>query len=538
MSTVVRIGKIGCLALVMLALLVLPVGGQEQEKVIDFGGGEKAAEPKAGEPKAGEVAAEQPEAGAAETLLDQLAKEEKWRRERATFLAEHYTQSGIARYGELEYELAKTEFETALQYEPAKKEAREYLRKVEAILGLRHPHIIKTYGDQVKIELEIARQEMKLGFDKAKAHFEKGEFDEAVAKFERVRELIRWLGPHMNVEPYKSQSEEFIKKAETERTMQQAKAKEAERKKAEEIARMNEQYLKDRYDQKIAYKLSKARDLLMQCRYKEARSMAMNVLEDDPLNVEAMKLRDMTFNAGLSKERGETARHTTEQTLLSWAETREAQVPYRDTLIYPSNWAEIIKRKIEAIGTESEEEPPWMPDLKNKLETKVSFDFVETPLQDVVTFLQQITNATIILDAKSMSGLASPEVTLKVTEMKLSQALDWILKQVGLQYALKEQAIYIGNAEAVGGDALLKLYDVTDVTLEIRDFPGNLQALRDRVGTSSGGGVSVEGDDPWGGTGTEEGGGTFTGQTLVDFIKSTIAPGTWADSDLGAADGG
>ena len=106
MSTVVRIGKIGCLALVMLALLVLPVGGQEQEKVIDFGGGEKAAEPKPGEPKAGEVAAEQPEAGAAETLLDQLAKEEKWRRERATFLAEHYTQSGIARYGELEYELA------------------------------------------------------------------------------------------------------------------------------------------------------------------------------------------------------------------------------------------------------------------------------------------------------------------------------------------------------------------------------------------------------------------------------------------------
>ena len=526
MSTVVRIGKIGCLVLVVLALLVLPVGAQE--KVIDMGGGEKAPAP-----DAGEAETVQPDTEAAESELEKLAKEEKWRRERALFLAEHYTQSGIARYNELEYELAKAEFEKALQYEPAKKEAREYLRKVEAILGLRQPPIIKTVSDQVNLEQQIARQEMKLGFDKAKAHFEKGEYNEAVAKFERVRELIRWLGPYTNVEPYKTQAEEFIKKAETERTIQQAKAKEAERKKAEEIARMNDQYFKDRYDQRIAYKLGKARDLLMQCRYKEARSMAMNVLEDDPLNTEAMKLRDMAFNASLRNETGETARLNTEHTLLSWAETKEAQVPYSDVLIYPSNWAEIIKRKVEAIGAEAEEEPPWMPDLKTKLETKVSFDFVETPLQDVVTFLQQITNATIILDARSMSGLAAPEVTLKVTEMKLSQALDWILKQVGLQYALKEQAIYIGNAEAVGGDALLKLYDVTDVTLEIRDFPGNLQALRDRVGTSSGGGVSVEGDDPWGGTESEETGSTFTGQTLVDFIKSTIAPRTWADSGLG-----
>ena len=532
MSTVVRIGEIGCLVLVLLALLVLPVGGQE--KVIDFGGGEKAKAEQASADTA--VTAEQPAEAAAESVLDQLVKEEKWRDERARFLAEHYTQSGIARYNELEYESAKAEFEMALQYDPARKEAREYLRKVEAILGLRQPPVIKTYGDQVKIEQEIARQEMKLGFDKAKACFDKGEYNDAVAKFERVRELIRWLGPYTNVEPYKSQTEEFIKKAETERTMQQAKAKEMERKKAEEIVRMNEQYLRDRYDQRIAKLLGKARDLLVECRYKESRDIAINVLELDPMNTEAMKLRDLAFNSRLRNESGETARHTGEETLLSWAQTREAQVPYSETLIYPSNWAEIIKRKIGVIGTETEEEPPWMPDLRNKLETKVSFDFVETPLQDVVTFLQQITNATIILDAKSMSGLASPEVTLKVTEMKLSQALDWILKQVGLQYALKEQAIYIGNAEAVGGDALLKLYDVTDVTLEIRDFPGNLQALRDRVGTSSGGGVSVEGDDPWGGTATEESGGTFTGQTLVDFIKNTIAPGTWADSDLGASD--
>ncbi len=178
-----------------------------------------------------------------------------------------------------------------------------------------------------------------------------------------------------------------------------------------------------------------------------------------------------------------------------------------------------------------------MDKLKGKLEQKVSFDFAETPLRDVVTFLQEVTNATIFLDEKAMADLDDPLVTLKVNEMKLSQALDWILVSVDLKYALKDEAIFISTEEEVGGDAILKLYDVTDVILEIRDFPGNLAMLRDRVGTSSstgGGGAGVDlGDQDWGpGWGEGDGGskgGTFTADSLIKFIKDTIAPGTWQD---------
>ena len=545
MSMLMRVGKVAWLALIALALFALPV--HAAEKVINLeepaqvkpeDEAKKAEAKKATKVKGEEVKAVEaapvltPEQAKAKALMDDLAKEEAWRLDRAKFLTENYTKSGIARFNELDYVTAKAEFEKALQQDPANKEAKEYLRKTEAILGLRQRPIIQDVTEQVNIEREIAMQHMKVGFNKAQEKLAKGEYDEAVAQFERVRELIRWISPYTNVEPYNTQTEDFIKRAETERAAKKALDKENERKQAEEVARMNEQYLRDRYEQRIARLLAKGRDLLAEARYEEAESIAMNVLEIDPMNSEAKKLREIAFDAGLSHQRAETSRNDEEQTLLTWATSKEAQVPYSDKLVYPKNWAEIIKRQVMPIGAETEQEAPWVPDLKAKLEQKVSFDFAETPLGDVVTFLQQITNATIILDQKALSGLPNQEVTLKVTEMKLSQALDWILNLVNLQYALKDNAIFISTPEAVGGDSQLKLYDVTDVTLEIRDFPGNLQALRDRIGTSSGSGTQTTmGDWDQGVDGGDEPAGTFTGETLVKFIQDTIAPNTWQGTE-------
>ena len=76
----------------------------------------------------------------------------------------------------------------------------------------------------------------------------------------------------------------------------------------------------------------------------------------------------------------------------------------------------------------------------------------------------------------------------------------------------------------------LHKYDVTDVTLEIRDFPGNLQPLRDRIGTSSGHGAQTQmGEWGYDGVARDEPAGTFTSETLVKFIQDTVAPGSWQD---------
>jgi len=89
-------------------------------------------------------------------------------------------------------------------------------------------------------------------------------------------------------------------------------------------------------------------------------------------------------------------------------------------------------------------------EIDSKLKTKVSFDFVETPLEDVITFLQGITNTHIELDDRVRQHLVKPEVTLKVTDIELNQALEWILQQVGLDYELRNAAIFISTPAMPG----------------------------------------------------------------------------------------
>jgi len=206
-------------------------------------------------------------------------------------------------------------------------------------------------------------------------------------------------------------------------------------------------------------------------------------------------------------------------------------VPYSDMLVYPDNWAEIAKRQVTDIGAEPEEVEPWRHELERSLGDPVSFDFHQTPLQDVVTFLQAITNVQIFVSSKAIEQRDDPRVTLKVSDMGLGKALEWILKDFELAYALKDNAIYISTPDDVAGEATTRFYDVTDIIVKIRDFPGNLKALHERVGTATGGDAGTDwgpiGIGDWDAQGKDE--DTQTPEGLIDLIKRTIAPGTWDD---------
>jgi len=474
------------------------------------------------------------------TDLERLSRDEKIKQERDQYLTEFYTRKGKECFKELDYDNAKVNLDKALEYNPNNQEAREFLSKTETILGLREGRfhrIIDQVKSQMIVERELAMHEVKVGYDDAIGKKNTGDYAGSLDKFEHVRDLIAWVSPYFDTEPYKSLTDTNLQDTAKLKAVKEEREKELQRQKAEEAARMREVQNKEKHEQRIALLLAKGRELLAEARYEEAQSLAESVMKLDPMNGEAKALRDIAFKSGLSTDERKNAKSGKEQTLLSWEETRFSQIPWIEMLIYPDNWAEIMKREVTAIGAEEEEEPVWMPELKAKLDQKVSFDFVETPLADVVTFLTTITNATIILDNKSLENLQHNEVTLRVNDMKLSTALEWILKLVNLEYALKEGAIYIGTADAVGGDAQLRLYDVTDVTLEIRDFPGDLQKLRDRVGTTTGtgSGVSTGVGDDWDYAAAGDGGDDkiFSGDALVKFIMETIAPGTWVQGEGG-----
>ena len=93
-----------------------------------------------------------------------------------------------------------------------------------------------------------------------------------------------------------------------------------------------------------------------------------------------------------------------------------------------------------------EEEPEWKLEIKEQMQKRISFDFVDTPLEDVVAFLTNLTNANMVLDPAAVGGDDVP-VTLKVSDMKLEAVLDWILRLVNLSYVLIDEAIFISTAD-------------------------------------------------------------------------------------------
>jgi RNA polymerase sigma factor (sigma-70 family) len=81
--------------------------------------------------------------------------------------------------------------------------------------------------------------------------------------------------------------------------------------------------------------------------------------------------------------------------------------------------------------------------IAKALEKEVTFNFVDTPVTDAVHFLQQLLNVSIVIDPAVVKDAAATGITLKVDKMPAGTALAWILKMAGLEYTIKEGAVFI-----------------------------------------------------------------------------------------------
>jgi len=259
------------------------------------------------------------------------------------------------------------------------------------------------------------------------------------------------------------------------------------------------------------------------------------VLSDDPANGAAQALRDRVVETARRTALDAALRARAAETATHWAALRAGSRPQTDVVdLTPARLAELRTRQpADALGGRPDPPPEWETRLRHTLAKPVSFDFVETPLQDVLAFLSGLADVTIILDPEAVKD-GSPSVTLRVSQMPLEKALGWVCKLVGLRYALRDEALYITHR--VHNDApVLRIYEVSDLTIPIQNFKGRHQALASdggfqstgaQGGTGQGTGNSV-GEDFFGKNEEDQEEKPFTGQDLVRFIQRVIAPGTW-----------
>jgi tetratricopeptide (TPR) repeat protein len=245
--------------------------------------------------------------------------------------------------------------------------------------------------------------------------------------------------------------------------------------------------------------LSRAREYYAQGKYEEAASLARAVANANPLNGEAYALADKA-NRSASRERrlatsDEQARAV--RTIIEDTNAESVPVGERESLVYPKDWKELsARRQAEATEKRGAEEEAWKASLEDQLNRLVTFDFVETPLDQIVGFLQTLTKVNIVLDRRGIEvagkSPATP-ITLKVTQVSLRDALDWLTEFSNLTWTLRKGVVVISDISQLPQEQYMVIYDVRDLLGSVPDFEGPEFDLEDATssgGASGGGGGS------------------------------------------------
>ncbi len=162
-------------------------------------------------------------------------------------------------------------------------------------------------------------------------------------------------------------------------------------------------------------------------------------------------------------------------------------------------------------------EEEWRANILRKLQRPVSFEFVKSPLTEVLAFMRKNTGVNIILDPAVKAGGEKP-ITLRMTDARAKLALDWILKAADLAYELRDNAIFISVLANLKPDAAMRIYDVSDLLVPLVDCPGpDLDLCGQPVLGTRKAITGVFISEP-----------TTDAEALADEVRTLIKPESWA----------
>lgn len=489
-----------------------------------------------------------PARGQGEDARRRLA-EEALDKKTAASRSRHYFEAGKRLYSEMLYVKARDALQRAVALDHTNSDAAALLEKVNDVLHVRMPSI-RTSLQDLALEKRVRIQERLVALENAlrgaREALEKATepppedqrgirtladqirwADRAVMHAERAREIVKWMPSEVDTKQQEERADVIVAEAREIRARKLAELRQEKTRRS--IERLEQQKIEEEKleQHKIAKLLDQVQMLFDNERFDQSEELAEEVLRLDPPNSRARELWGASREQQHLKRELELRRTRKEEKLRLDEDLAEAGIPYSDLLVYPPDWREITTR--ESVEAAEAAEPQWKREVRRKLDRKVTFEFVDTPLSEAIQFLQTLTETTIILDSKAFDGAVgtTTPITLKVTKMPLRTALRWILRLADLDYTLKNEAVFISTPRNLAGEVDLKIYDVRDLTHTITSFPGP-ELILTGTGAGVGGGagpIAIDAPPPE---------SLVAAGSLGELIMSRVAPSSWG-ADLGTS---
>ncbi len=462
--------------------------------------------------------------------LDELAKELSLRDQERAALARHYFEIGKRFYEQFDYEKAAENFARAREATPNDATIRHYELMAQLLAGNRQAEfktIAEVISNERKVAVEQEREDLQRLFAEGKQLKDAGQFDRAIVRFEQVLEKIRWFPYPIDNGTVEEEARRLIVEARGEQRRRELDEQDERERRALAAADAERKRYESERRRAVELLLRRALDQITLRQYGAAEETLTEVLEKDPNNSEAHKLRELAIQGRHTRAEERNFDDNEYNTRLNELAAANAAIPYMpDGVQFPDKetWARIVQRE-PGIADEEQDEPEWVRSVKQLLASRtVTLNFPDTPFAEVVSFLQDITGLNI-----TVGGSVDTEektVQLRLRDILLEDALKIILEQTGLAMTFRNETLLITEPEEARGDCYLDIYDVQDILSRVPDFPGDrIKVAGDSSGGSSsgaGGGFTFEDE--------EEGEGVVIDpDQLEQIITNSVGEDNWEE---------
>ncbi len=131
----------------------------------------------------------------------------------------------------------------------------------------------------------------------------------------------------------------------------------------------------------------------------------------------------------------------------------------------PANGAVIAKVAERASAGQS---------IRQALQTKADFNFIETPLADVVKSLKEVTKLEVQLDLRALSDVGintDVAITFSAKNMPVQTAMKLLLKQLELTWITKDNVLLITTFEGADNQLVTRVYAVQELVAPKPSYP-------------------------------------------------------------------
>jgi len=151
--------------------------------------------------------------------------------------------------------------------------------------------------------------------------------------------------------------------------------------------------------------------------------------------------------------------------------------------------------------------------LRAKLRTlRIDIDISGWNVSQLADYVREVTGVNIVVDPSAASDPVS--LTLRAKGVSVQSVLNLLLKPNKLGWVVEEGVLRIAREEKLRGNVRLEIFDLRDLLMPIRDFPGVEITLSESLGTNIG---APDDQSP-------------TEFPIVDLIKAHTGARIWDDN--------